>query len=81
MQGVKTDFVLSTNEGDNLLFSILNRFDADIISLGGNGMKKRKKDLLKVQDNKKDAGNNQWTNANLKYYPDTRERQDGPGGN
>ncbi len=43
-------------------------------------MKKQKKDLLKVQDAKKDAGNNQWTNANLKYYPDERERHDGPGG-
>lgn len=29
----------------------------------------------------KTAGNNQWTNNNLKYYPDERERQDGPGGN
>ncbi len=29
----------------------------------------------------KDAGNNQWTNNNLKYYPDERPRQDGPGGN
>lgn len=44
-------------------------------------MSKRKKDLLKEQNNKKDAGNNQWTNANLKYYPDERKRQDGPGGN
>lgn len=44
-------------------------------------MSNRKKDLLKDQENKKDAGNNQWTNANLKYYPDKRERQDGPGGN
>lgn len=33
------------------------------------------------EDNKKTAGNNQWTNNNLKYYPDTRKRQDGPGGN
>ena len=44
-------------------------------------MSKRKNDLLKEQNNKKDAGNNQWTNANLKYYPDERKRQDGPGGN
>lgn len=29
---------------------------------------------------KKTAGNNQWTNNNLKYYPDERERKDGPGG-
>ena len=29
----------------------------------------------------KTAGNNQWTNNNLKYYPDKRKRQDGPGGN
>lgn len=33
------------------------------------------------KDNKKDAGNNQWTNNNLKYYPDERPREDGPGGN
>ena len=32
------------------------------------------------QEAKKDEGNNQWTNNNLKYYPDTRERRDGPGG-
>lgn len=43
-------------------------------------MKKKEKDLLKEQRNEKDAGNNQWTNANLKYYPDERERRDGPGG-
>lgn len=35
----------------------------------------------KHQDNEKTAGNNQWTNNNLKYYPDERPRQDGPGGN
>ena len=29
---------------------------------------------------KKDEGNNQWTNNNLKYYPDQRPRRDGPGG-
>ena len=34
----------------------------------------------KNKKNKKDAGNNQWTNNNLKYYPDNRERRDGPGG-
>lgn len=43
-------------------------------------MPKKKKDHLKVQKNQKDEGNNQWTNANLKYYPDRRKRQDGPGG-
>ncbi len=32
------------------------------------------------QENKKTATNNQWTNNNLKYYPDKRERKDGPGG-
>lgn len=31
--------------------------------------------------NEKSAGDNQWTSNNLKYYPDERERQDGPGGN
>jgi hypothetical protein len=35
----------------------------------------------KKQKNKKTAGNNQWTNNQLKYYPDERERKDGPGGN
>lgn len=39
---------------------------------------KKKKD---VQNTEKDEGNNQWTNNNLKYYPDRRPRQDGPGGN
>ncbi len=34
----------------------------------------------KNKNAKKDAGNNQWTNNNLKYYPDKRERRDGPGG-
>ena len=43
--------------------------------------KDRKNKLLEVQENEKNAGNNQWTNANLKYYPDERERKDGPGGN
>jgi hypothetical protein len=43
-------------------------------------MKETKKPAYE-QDNKKTAGNNQWTNNNLKYYPDTRERKDGPGGN
>ena len=28
----------------------------------------------------KTAGNNQWANKNLRNYPDTRERRDGPGG-
>jgi len=30
--------------------------------------------------NKKTEYNNQWTNNNIKYYPDNRERRDGPGG-
>jgi|MucameStandDraft_1065616.scaffolds.fasta_scaffold61144_2 hypothetical protein len=29
----------------------------------------------------KDEGNNQWTNNQLKYYPDKRPRKNGPGGN
>ncbi|WP_270525914.1 hypothetical protein [Longibaculum muris] len=33
------------------------------------------------KENKKTATDNQWTNNNLKYYPDDRKRQDGPGGN
>lgn len=44
-------------------------------------MKNKNKNKNKVQqDNQKTAGNNQWTNNNLKYYPDERERKDGPGG-
>lgn len=43
-------------------------------------MKKFKQEPHDEQENKKDEGNNQWTNANLKYYPDERERRDGPGG-
>lgn len=42
-------------------------------------MKQQEKEYEK--DNKKTAGNNQWTNNNLKYYPDARDREDGPGGN
>ncbi len=34
----------------------------------------------KAGKNKKDAGNNQWTNKNAELSPDTRERRDGPGG-
>lgn len=43
-------------------------------------MKKDNQKPRDEQENKKDEGNNQWTNANLKYYPDERERHDGPGG-
>lgn len=43
--------------------------------------KKDNQNNKKKTPNEKTAGNNQWTNNNLKYYPDTRERQDGPGGN
>lgn len=31
--------------------------------------------------NKKNAGDNQWTNTHQKSNPDKRERHDGPGGN
>jgi len=41
---------------------------------------KRKKEKQELPG-QKTAYNNQWTNNNLKYYPDERERQDGPGGN
>lgn len=44
----------------------------------------KKKDCHKEENKeaaKKTAYDNQWTNANLKYYPDKRERKDGPGGN
>lgn len=44
-------------------------------------MKNEKKALHKRQEKaEKNAGNNQWTNANLKYYPDKRVRRDGPSG-
>lgn len=35
----------------------------------------------KSKETQKTAVNNQWTNNNIKYYPDNRERHDGPGGN
>ena len=41
---------------------------------------KDKKERTSERNNEKTAGNNQWSNNNLKYYPDTRERRDGPGG-
>lgn len=44
---------------------------------GRTGMEKERKDQKK---NKKTAGNNQWTNANVTTQPDKRERRDGPGG-
>lgn len=40
-----------------------------------------KKEHPKNEEAKKTAYNNQWTNNNLKYYPDERVRQEGPGGN
>lgn len=42
---------------------------------------KNKKKQNKSNEAVKTAGNNQWINNNTKYYPDERERQDGPGGN
>ena len=36
---------------------------------------------IEKEENKKTSTNNQWTNNQLKYYPDNRERKDGPGGN
>ena len=39
------------------------------------------KNKTKSNEAQKTAGNNQWTNNNTKYYPDTRNTQDGPGGN
>lgn len=41
----------------------------------------KKDNKKKDAENKKTATNNQWANNNMKYYPDERERQDGPGGN
>ncbi len=43
-------------------------------------MKNKNKKSINNKKAEKTAGNNQWTNNNLKYYPDTRERKDGPSG-
>lgn len=45
--------------------------------------KKQAKEVIEEskQTNEKSATDNQWTNNNLKYYPDDRPEQDGPGGN
>jgi len=45
-----------------------------------NNKENKQSKTAKTNEKKKDAGNNQWTNNNLKYYPDKRERRDGPGG-
>ena len=42
---------------------------------------KKNRKQTKSTETQKTAVNNQWTNNNTKYYPDNRERQDGPGGN
>lgn len=42
--------------------------------------KRNSKQGLKHKESEKTAVNNQWTNTNLKYYPDKRDRKDGPGG-
>ena len=42
---------------------------------------KKNRKQTKSNETQKTAVNNQWTNNNTKYYPDNRERQDGPGGN
>lgn len=44
-------------------------------------IKLNQKNKQEKSKNEKTAGNNQWTNNQMKYYPDERERQDGPGGN
>ena len=36
--------------------------------------------VVQFLDVYKRQGNNQWTNANLKYYPDEREPKNGPSG-
>lgn len=41
----------------------------------------KKEDQKQDNKNKKDAGNNQWTNPSRKSFEDNRERRDGPGGN
>ena len=41
---------------------------------------KKNRKQTKSNETQKTAVNNQWTNNNTKYYPDNRERQDGPGG-
>ena len=42
---------------------------------------KKNRKQTKSNETQKTSVNNQWTNNNTKYYPDNRERQDGPGGN
>ena len=41
---------------------------------------KKNRKQTESNETQKTAVNNQWTNNNTKYYPDNRERQDGPGG-
>lgn len=44
-------------------------------------MNKRKPDPTHQSENgEKTATNNQWVSTNMDYYPDNRERRDGPGG-
>lgn len=57
----------------------INDVIRSILVVGVMNMKQEDKKEYE-QENKKTAGNNQWTNNNTKYYPDTRERKDGPGG-
>lgn len=40
----------------------------------------KKENNCSSEENKKDAGNNQWTNTHRKIDNDNRERKDGPGG-
>lgn len=49
-------------------------------SQGGNNMNNKNNHGVNTNINKKTEYNNQWTNNNTKYYPDNRERRDGPGG-
>lgn len=40
----------------------------------------KKNKRFKARIKEKNQGNNQWTNNNLKFYPDNTQRRDGPGG-
>lgn len=41
----------------------------------------KKENIPSNKEQKKDAGNNQWTNTHRKVIDDNRQRRDGPGGN
>ena len=68
-------------KADNLIMKELDNITSCLLYTSGVIIVKNKKKQNKSNEAVKTAGNNQWTNNNTKYYPDERERQDGPGGN